>query len=165
MTAFASGNSCFISSPVQKLKNSAKQNSWTVCRFSLWNSARCFRIQRKLTSGLWLGAFGKKRIFMCQSTFATRFCLRHCVFLCKGTKLQKAALFAIVCRFPPWYAFSPMKPAFFFANSAQAEFGCFGLGRLVGRSGLFRCQSRQYGQKKITPEIPGVQRFPPRRSL
>ena len=34
--AFASGNSCFISSPVQKLKNSAKQNSWTVCRFSLW---------------------------------------------------------------------------------------------------------------------------------
>ena len=31
--AFASGNSCFISSPVQKLKNSAKQNSWTVCRF------------------------------------------------------------------------------------------------------------------------------------
>ena len=36
--AFASGNSCFISSPVQKLKNSAKQNSWRVCRFSLWNS-------------------------------------------------------------------------------------------------------------------------------
>ena len=36
-TAFASGNSCFISSPVQKLKNSAKQNSWTVRRFSLWN--------------------------------------------------------------------------------------------------------------------------------
>ena len=51
MTAFASGNSCFISSPVQKLKNSAKQNSWTVCRFSLWNSARC--------SGLWLTAFDK----------------------------------------------------------------------------------------------------------
>ena len=33
------------------------------------------------------------------AAFATRFCLRHCVFLCKGTKLQKAALFAIVCRF------------------------------------------------------------------
>ena len=49
--AFASGNSCFISSPVQKLKNSAKQNSWRVCRFSLWNSAGYVRI--------WLGAFGK----------------------------------------------------------------------------------------------------------
>ena len=57
--AFASGNSCFISSPVQKLKNSAKQNSWRVCRFSPWNLARCFRI--------WLGAFGKAGFFRCQS--------------------------------------------------------------------------------------------------
>ena len=32
-TAFASGNSCFISSRVQKLQNSAKQNSGTVRRF------------------------------------------------------------------------------------------------------------------------------------
>ena len=31
----------------KKLKNSAKQNSWRVCRFSPWNLARCFRIQRK----------------------------------------------------------------------------------------------------------------------
>ena len=29
------------------------------------------------------------------AAFATRFCLRHCVFLCKGTKLQKATLFAL----------------------------------------------------------------------
>ena len=58
--AFASGNSCFISSPVQKLKNSAKQNSWRVCRFSPWNLARCFRI--------WLGVFGKAGFFRCQST-------------------------------------------------------------------------------------------------
>ncbi|MBO8457714.1 MAG: hypothetical protein IAA81_05740 [Spirochaetes bacterium] len=35
----------------KKLKNSAKQNSWRVCRFSPWNLARCFRIQRKLDSG------------------------------------------------------------------------------------------------------------------
>ena len=46
------------------------------------------------------------------AAFATRFCLRHCVFLCKGTKLQKAALFAIVCRFSPWNVFPPMKQAF-----------------------------------------------------
>ena len=103
MTAFASENSCFISSPVQKLKNSAKQNSWIVCRFSLWNSARCFRIQRKLNSGLWLGAFGKKRIFMCRSTFATLVCQKNSVFLCKGTKLKNSAKQNswIVCRFPP----------------------------------------------------------------
>ena len=33
------------------------------------------------------------------AAFAISFCQRNCVFLCKGTKLQKAALFAIVCRF------------------------------------------------------------------
>ena len=32
----------------KKLKNSAKQNSWRVCRFSLWDSEGCFRSQRKL---------------------------------------------------------------------------------------------------------------------
>ena len=35
--AFASENSCFISSRVQKPKNSAKQNSWIVCWFPPWN--------------------------------------------------------------------------------------------------------------------------------
>ena len=35
MTVFASGSSYFINSRVQKLKNSAKQNSWMVCRFPL----------------------------------------------------------------------------------------------------------------------------------
>ena len=38
-----------------------------ICRFSPWNLARCFRIQRKLNSGLWLGAFGKQGLFRCQS--------------------------------------------------------------------------------------------------
>ena len=33
------------------------------------------------------------------AAFATLVCQRNCVFLCKGTKLQKAVLFAIVCRF------------------------------------------------------------------
>ena len=36
--AFASGNSCFTNSRVQKLKNSAKPNSGTVCRFSMEES-------------------------------------------------------------------------------------------------------------------------------
>ena len=34
------------------------------------------------------------------AAFATGFCQKNSVSLCKGTKLQKAALFAIVCRFP-----------------------------------------------------------------
>ena len=93
MTAFASGNSCFRNSHEQKLQNSALPNSGRVCRFSPWNSARCFRIQRKLNSGLWLGAFGKAGLFRCQSTFATRFCQRNRVSLCKGTKAAKSYAF------------------------------------------------------------------------
>ena len=73
------------------------------------------------------------------AAFATRFCLRHCVFLCKGTKLQKAALFAIVCRFMPWNVFPPMKPAFFFPNSAPLNSELW-LGAF-GKVWLFRCQS------------------------
>ena len=87
------------------------------------------------------------------AAFATRFCLRHCVFLCKGTKLQNSAKpnsgtvrrFPVlptslctklknsakqnswtVCRFSLWNVFQPLKPAFFFPNSAQAEFVGFG---------------------------------------
>ena len=39
---------------------------------------------------------------MCQSTFAILVCQRHCVFLCKGTKLQNSALpnSGTVRRFP-----------------------------------------------------------------
>ena len=60
-------------------------------RFRLWNRHFDCRIQRKLNSGLWLEAFGKAGLFRCQSTFSIRFCLRHCVFLCKGIKLQNSA--------------------------------------------------------------------------
>ena len=42
----------FLSAKAQKLKNSAKQNSWIVCRFPLWNSARC---SGALAWGLGLG--------------------------------------------------------------------------------------------------------------
>ena len=47
---------------------------------------------------LWLEGLGKAGLFRCQSAFAISFCQRHCVSLCKGTKLQKAVLFAIVRR-------------------------------------------------------------------
>ena len=59
------------------------------------------------------------------AAFATRFCLRHCVFLCKGTKLQNSAKpnSRTVCRFPPWYAFLPLIPAVW----------GFGLGLLGGQ--------------------------------
>ena len=39
------------------------------------------------------------------AAFATLVCQRNCVFLCKGTKLQKAGLFAAVCRFSLWSVF------------------------------------------------------------
>ena len=66
--------------------------------FLIWNRHFDCRIQRKLNSGLWRTAFGKVWLFRCQSTFATLVCQRNCVFLCKGTKLQKAVLFAVVRR-------------------------------------------------------------------
>ena len=47
------------------------------------------------------------------AAFATLVCQRNCVFLCKGTKLKNSAKpnSRTVCRFPPWYAFSPLIPA------------------------------------------------------
>ena len=48
-------------------------------------------------------------------------------------------LFAVVCRFPPWNVFPPLKPAFFFPNSAPLNSGLWLTA--FGRSGLFRCQS------------------------
>ena len=42
--AFAAGNSCFTNSLVQKLQNSAKQNSGRVCRFSMEGSCRDFAL-------------------------------------------------------------------------------------------------------------------------
>ena len=46
---------CKSSSPVQKLKNSAKQNSWTVRRFSLWN---VFSFMEPAVWGFGLGLLG-----------------------------------------------------------------------------------------------------------
>ena len=51
----------FFSAKAQKLKNSAKPNSGTVCRFTAF------------------------------AAFAIRFCQRHCVSLCKGKKLKNSA--------------------------------------------------------------------------
>ena len=141
--AFAAGNSCFTNSRVQKLKNSAKQNSWIVCRFPPWYAfspvepAFFFPNSAPLNSGLWLGAFGKKRIFMCQSTFAIRFCQRHCVFLCKGTKAQEFCkaefldslpVSALVCVFAN-------ETGIFFPEFSSAEFVGFG-SRFLVRQGF-----------------------------
>ena len=120
MTVLALKYSCLVQTPCAKTAKSYAFCDCTPvdgldCFFRLWNRHFDCRIQRKLNSGLWLGAFGKvwlfrcqsgiRRLwltafgrsgfFRCQSTFATRFCLRHCVFLCKGTKAQKATLFAL----------------------------------------------------------------------
>ena len=76
------------------------------------------------------------------AAFATLLCQRHCVFLCKGTKAQEfseSRILGIVCRFSPWNVFPPMKPAFFFPNSALLNSGLW-LGAF-GKVWLFRCQS------------------------
>ena len=60
------------------------------------------------------------------AAFATRFCLRHCVFLCKGTKAQEFCKAEFLDSLPV----SALELGTLFPNSAQAEFGSFGLGRL-----------------------------------
>ena len=79
------------------------------------------------------------------AAFATRFCLRHCVFLCKGTKLQNSAkpnsgdslpVFALEC---------------FSAN----ETGVLGLWlEGFGKSGLFMCQSQSSRPTLLPPLQP-----------
>ena len=75
------------------------------------------------------------------AAFATLVCQRNCVFLCKGTKLQKAALFAIVCRFlvlPP-LRLLPKKQRFSLQRQKAPEFGIRRiLGQYAGsRFGMF----------------------------
>ena len=60
----------FFSAKAQKLKNSAKQNSWRVCRFSPWNLVGCVRI--------WLEGLGKVGLFGCQSRIYEGLQLMEC---------------------------------------------------------------------------------------
>ena len=64
-----------------------------------------FRCQSGIR-GLWLVTFGKLGLFRCQSTFATLVCQKNSVFLCKGTKLQKAVLFALFGEAEFWGRFA-----------------------------------------------------------
>ena len=68
MTAFASGNSCFTNSLVQKLQNSAQAEFWDCTPVLAFETGIFFsRIQRKLNSGLGL-RFLIRQGFRCQST-------------------------------------------------------------------------------------------------
>ena len=134
-------DTAFFSAKAQKLKNSAKQNSWTVCRFSLWNSARCFRIQLR-----WIRSFGLGRLvsngFLCsKAPLQPGFAKKTAFFSAKAQKRKNSAKQNswIVCRFSPWNVFPPMKPAFFSPNSAPLNSGLWLVA--FGKAGLFRCQS------------------------
>ena len=61
-------DAAFFSAKAQKLKNSAKQNSWDSLPVS------------------------------CFAAFAILVCQRHCVFLCKGTKAAKSCAFCVIRR-------------------------------------------------------------------
>ena len=100
--AFAAGNSCFTNSRVQKLKNSAKPNSGTVCRFSMEGSCIGFW-KSKANSTFCKVVKQKGEMFWHRNTLNLCNCL--------VPKLQKATLFAIVCRLTPWGVFSFMEPA------------------------------------------------------
>ena len=114
--AFASGNSCFNNSRVQKHKNSAcAEFLGLLCRFFVAQSFAfasgnsCFnnsRVQKHKMSPLTL--FGRHDRFgsLCNlgflAAFATLVCQRNCVFLCKGTKLKNSAcaeFLGLLCRF------------------------------------------------------------------
>ena len=99
VSSFASGSSYFSNSLVQKRKNSAKQNSWIVCRFPPMKPA-VWGFGLGLLGGQ--GFIGAKasldplcRAFVAQSfafaVFATLICQINSVFPCKDTKLQNSA--------------------------------------------------------------------------
>ena len=59
------------------------------------------------------------------AAFAISFCQRNCVFLCKGTKLQKAVLFAIVRRSfmeESWFCFWKAKETVLLKKQAKICF-------------------------------------------
>ena len=119
--AFASGNSCFTNSRVQKLQKALLFA--IVCRFFVAQSF-AFAVFATLVCLI-------NSVFPCKDTKAQEFGIRRILGLYAGflfyqrrvPKLQKAALFAIVCRFSPWNVFPPMK---------SAVWG-FGLGLLGGQ--------------------------------
>ena len=59
--------------------------------------------------------------------------------LCKSSRILQSRILGIVCRFSLWNVFPPMKPAFFFPNSAPLNSGLWLTA--FGKLGLFRCQS------------------------
>ena len=59
--------------------------------------------------------------------------------LCQNSRIRLSPNSGTVRRFPPWNVFPPLKPAFFFPNSAPLNSGLW-LGAF-GKVWLFRCQS------------------------
>ena len=102
--AFAAGNSCFTNSRVQKLKNSAKPNSGTVCRFSMEGS--CIGFWKSKANSTFCKVVKQKG-----ETFWHR--KSHLLCNCLVPKPENSAKpnSRTVSRFPPRYAFSPLIPA------------------------------------------------------
>ena len=80
----------------------------------------CFSANETGVLGLWLGAFGKSGLFMCQSVPGplSLFCDTELHFL------------GVVCRLSPWYVFS-FKNRLSVSETGLAGFGGFGSGLLV----------------------------------
>ncbi len=121
MTAFASGNSCFRNSHEQKRKNSAKQNSWIVCRFSMEGSCRAF-------GKVWC-LFSKPRKSLCDRiplTFATASRCLHSLTFGRHDRFCRDFLCAKAChpdqRFCRWKLLFYQQPCAKAPEFCKAEF-------------------------------------------
>ena len=123
--AFASGSSCFTNSRVQKLQKALLFA--IVCRFFVAQSF-AFAVFATLICQI-------NSVFPCKDTKAQEFGLCRIlgivmpVFcgtelrfgiekaiscataLCQNPRIRRSRILGIVCRFSPWYAFSPLIPA------------------------------------------------------
>ena len=59
--------------------------------------------------------------------------------LCKSSRIRLTPNSGMVCRFPPWYAFSPVEPAICIRIQRKLNSGLWLTA--FDKSGLFRCQS------------------------
>ena len=133
-------DTAFFSAKAQKLKNSAKQNSWIVCRFSPWREVGILNRENLCVTEYLLLLPPSQDVstryrsvdMTVLAAFATLVCQIYCFFPAKAqsSRIRRKPNSGTVRRF------SPLKPAFFFPNSAQAEFGGFGSRRLISQSFL-----------------------------
>ena len=100
----------FFSAKAQKLKNSAKPNSGTVCRFSMEGS--CIGFWKSKANSTFCKVVKQKGETFWQP-LQPWFVKETAFFSAKAqnSRIRRNRILGIVCRFSPWNVFPPMKPA------------------------------------------------------